>query len=237
MLQGNWRADEKTNYFANLDIRKSPPLSLLTALPGQISLDPFAPTLDFRSLFFSSLNNLGLDELRKQATILTADSQFYSAGFTHQITPRWQLGADYRQASISGTGASGILPPQPGSGTNHVVSGQALGNGLWMTNDSAVINASLILGPTYTGQAYNVTYSLPVGPWRFDGLLRYYFQTDDQDQRQGRISPTFKLVYRWRDRVSLETEFGMENFDETGPLRELHTRRNYIFAGYRWDLQ
>ncbi|RPJ46456.1 MAG: hypothetical protein EHM16_09315 [Betaproteobacteria bacterium] len=237
MLQANLRADDRTNYFANIDIRKVPPLSLLTALPGQISLDPFEPTRDFRSLFFLALSNLGLDELRKQAAILTADSQFFSLGFTHQVTPRWQLGADYRQANISGVGASGILPAQPGSGTNHVVSGQALGNGLWMLNDSTVINANLIRGSNYTGQAYNLTYAVPYGPWRFDGLLRFYFQKDDQDQQQKRFGPTFKMVYRWRDKISLEAEIGAEIFDETGPLRELHTRRQYFFAGYRWDLQ
>lgn len=237
MMQGNYRTDGGTSYFANIDIRKSPPLSLTTALPGQISLDPFQPTLDFRSLFFSSLNNLGLDDLRTQASILTADSEYYALGFTRPVTQQWQVGADYRLARISGIGASGILPEQPSSGSSHVISGQVLGNSLLMPNDSTVINTSFILAPHFTGQSYNLTYVLPYQKWRFDGLLRFYIQKDDQDQRQVRISPTFKVVYRWRNKVSLETEIGTEIFDETGPLRELHTRRYYIFTGYRWDLQ
>jgi hypothetical protein len=237
MAQGNLRTDEGTNYYANIDIRKSPPLSLTTALPGQISLDPFEPTLNFRSLFFSALNNLGLSELRNQASTLTAQSTFYTLGFIRPITPRWQLGADYRQSSISGLGASGILPEQPGSGTSHVFSGQALGNGLLTTNDAAIINGSVIFAPTYTGQSYNLSYILPYGDWRFDGLLRFYDQIDDQDQKQIRISPTFKAVYRWKNQVSLEMEMGYEAYDDTGPIRENHTRRKYIYSGYRWDLQ
>ena len=235
MGQANWRSDAGTNYFANVDYRKSPPLGLLTALPGQISLDPTQPTLYFRQLLFDSVAALGVDALRTEAAKLTSTSSLFAAGFTHPVSPHWQLGADYRLASISGTEASGILPAAPGSGTSHVISGQALGNNLWLSNDTLVSNTSLIVAPTYNGIALNVTYVLPLDRWRLDGTVVYYVQRDDQSQRQTRVTPSLRAVYRWGKRVYLELQTGTERFDETGPLRELHTVRWYTYGGYRWD--
>lgn len=234
-VQANWRTEKGTNYFANIDYRKSPPLSLLTALPGQISLDPTMPTLDFRELLFTSVGALGTEELRRQAAILTSNSTLFAVGFTHPLSERWQLGADYRYATLSGTGASGILPAQPGTGDNHVISAQALGNSLLFANDTTVVNTSFILAPTYTGQSYNLTYVVPKGEWRVDANLRYYTQKDDQEQRQTRFSPSLKLGYRVRNSVTFELEGGNEYFDEAGPVRETHSTRWYIFGGYRID--
>jgi hypothetical protein len=234
-VQANWRTDKGTNYFANIDYRKSPPFSLLTALPGQISLDPTMPTLDFRELLFTSVSTLGVEELRRQAAILTSNSTLFAVGFTHPFFEHWQLGADYRYATLSGTGASGILPAQPGTGDNHVISGQALGNSLLFANDTTVLNTSFILAPTYTGQSYNLTYVVPKGEWRVDANLRYYTQKDDQEQRQTRFSPSLKLGYRVRNSVTFELEGGNEYVDEKGPIRETHSTRWYIYGGYRVD--
>jgi hypothetical protein len=236
-VQANWRTDSGINYFSNIDYRKSPPLSLLTALPGQISLDPTQPTLDFRELLLTSADTLGVEELRRQAAILTSESVLFALGFTRPFGPRWQAGADYRFARLSGTGASGILPAQDGTGNNHVVSGQALGNNLMLANDTAVFSTSLILAPLYRGQAYNLTYVVPKNAWRFDGTLRYYAQHDTQEQRQTRLSPSLKVSYRWFDRLSVELESGRERFDETGPVRETHSTRWYVYGGYRLDFQ
>jgi len=236
-VQANWRTDGGTTYFSNIDYRKSPPLSLLTALPGQISLDPTQPTLDFRELLLTSANTLGVEELRRRAAILTSESVLFALGLTHPFGPRWQAGADYRFARLSGTGASGILPAQDGTGNNHVFSVQALGNNLLSTNDTTVFNTSFILAPLYRGQAYNLTYVVPLNAWRFDGTLRYYTQHDTQEQRQTRFSPSLKVSYRWFDRLSVELEGGREQFDETGPIRDTHSTRWYVYGGYRLDFQ
>ena len=240
MAQGNWRTDSGTTYFANADVRKTPPLSLLNALPAQQVLDPFTLTpvfLDLRTSFATAAYNLGIPEMRSQASMLTATSQLYSAGFMRPVSPRWQLGADYRFASISGTGDVGVMPAQPGGGNSNIVSGQALGTNLMLPNDTVVLNASLIDSPTSFGQSYNASYVIPYKAWRFDVIMRYYTQKDTQDQKQERISPTLKLSYRFRNSVSFELEAGNENVDEKGPLREQHSRRRYFFGGYRWDFR
>ncbi len=240
MAQGNWRTDSGATYFANADIRKTPPLSLLNALPAQQILDPFTLTpvfLDLRTSFATAAYNLGISEMRSQASMLTATSELYSVGFMRPVSPRWQLGADYRFASISGTGDVGVMPAQPGAGNSNIVSGQALGTNLMLPNDTVVLNASLIDSPTSFGQSYNASYVIPYKAWRFDVIMRYYTQKDTQDQKQERISPTFKAIYRFRNSVSFELEAGNENVDEKGPLRETHSRRRYFFGGYRWDLR
>lgn len=240
MVQGNWRSESGTSYFANADIRKTPPLGLLTAMPAQQIIDPITllPVfLDLRTAFSTAVSSVGVDELRSQASMLTATSRLYSAGFMHPITPSWQLGADYRLASVSGTSEVGVMPAQPPSGISNILSGQALGNSIVLPNDTLVLNASLIDAPTSFGQSYNVSYVIPYDAWRFDAVFRYYAQKDNQDQKQMRFAPSLKFMYRWRNSVSFEFEIGNEQFDENGPLREMHSRRRYFFGGYRWDFR
>ena len=236
LVQTNWRTESGTNYFANVDYRASPPLTLLTALPGQISLDPTQPTLDFRQLLFDSVANLGVEPLRIEAAKLTSESTLFALGFMHPVTERWQLGADYRFASVSGTEASGILPAAPGTGANHVISGQALGNKFLMENDTLVANGSFIIAPTYNGLATTLTYVIPFDRWRWDGTIVYYVQRDDQSQHQTRFAPSLRAAYRVGKRLYLELQGGTEQFDERGPLREMHTFRWFAYGGYRLDL-
>jgi hypothetical protein len=227
MAQGNWRTDGGTNIFAYYDYRKSPPYSVINAMAGETP----QPIADLKQ-------SIGLEELRRRAATLTTESNMFAIGLTHPITERWQLGGDYRLAAIGGTGASGTMPAQPGSGTSHVYSGQAIGNNLWLDNDVVVAIGSLIRAPTYGGQSYGVTYAFTLyDKWRMDGNLRYYTQLDNQEQQQNRLSPSLKLGYRWKDSVTFEVEAGAEIVNEDGPLRQMTSKRNYIWGGYRWDFR
>jgi hypothetical protein len=226
MLQGNYRSDAGTNYFTYVDHRKTPPLSLTSVLPG-------IPGMSIKD----AINTLGIEQVRADAKSLTATSDMLAVGLTHPYSQRWLLGADYRAAKISGTEAAGIMPATAGSGLNHVISVQAIGNSLWADNDVGVANGSFVIGPTYTGQAIGFNYVfLYRDPWRFDTSLRFYQQKDDSSEKQQRLSPSFKVSYRWKQ-VTLEGEVGAENVRITGPLREEHSSRRYFYLGYRWDLR
>ncbi|HZV55181.1 MAG TPA: hypothetical protein VFF82_09595, partial [Rhodocyclaceae bacterium] len=226
MFQGNYRADIGTNYFTYYDHRKAPPYGLTNALPG-------IPGLSIKD----AIATLGLEQVRADAKALTATSDMLAVGLTHPYSPRWLLGADYRAAAISSTQATATVPAMPGSGTNHVFSVQAIGNNLWAANDVGVLNGSYILGSNYRGEALGGNYVfLYDDAWRLDGNLRYYTQKDDQDQKQVRISPSFKVSYRWKW-VSLEGEVGAEDVRVDGPLRTERSNRKYIFLGYRVDLR
>lgn len=226
MLQGNYRSDDGTNYFTYIDHRKTPPYGLTNALPGLAGLS-----------IQDAINTLGIQQVRADAKALTATSNMLAIGLTHPWSPHWMLGADYRAASISSTQATATIPAMPGSGTNHVISLQAIGNNLLETNDVAVINTSYIKGATYNGQALGGNYVyLYNDAWRFDLALRYYTQKDNQDQKQDRISPSFKIGYRWEP-VTLEAEIGAENVTIDGPLSSERSNRRYLFLGYRLDLR
>ncbi len=227
MAQGNWRLESGTNVFSYYDFRRSPPYSVINALAGETSQS------------IVDLNQaIGIDELRRRASTLTANSNMFSIGLTHPVSEKWQLGADYRLASIGPTGASGTMPAQPGSGSSHVYSGQAIGNNLWLDNDIALAIGSLILAPTYKGESYGLLYGFTFRDnWRIDGNLRYYTQLDNLEQRQNRLSPSLKLGYRWKDSVTFELEVGGEIVAEDGPQRTMNSTRNYIWGGYRWDFR
>ncbi|HTY03685.1 MAG TPA: hypothetical protein VMC81_08150 [Rhodocyclaceae bacterium] len=226
MLQGNYRSDDGTNYFTYIDHRKTPPYSLTNALPG-------LPGLSIKD----AIATMGINQLRADARALTANSNMLAVGFTHPWSPRWMLGADYRAAAISGTQATATFPAMPGSGTNHVFSGQAIGNGIVTDNDIVVFNGSYIKGATYRGEALGANYVWLKGDtWRIDTNLRYYTQKDDQNEKQVRITPSLKLSYRWNP-VTLESEVGSEDVRIDGPLRTERSNRRYIFFGYRVDLR
>lgn len=226
MLQGNYRSDDGTNYFTYLDHRKTPPYGLTNALPG-------IPGLSIKD----AITTLGIEQLRADARALTATSDMLAVGLTYPWSPRLMLGADYRAAAISGTEATATVPAMPGSGTNHVFSVQAIGNNLVTANDVGVLNGSYIQGTNYKGQALGGNYVFLQGDaWRLDTSLRYYTQTDDQEQKQVRLSPSLRLSYRWNP-VTLETEIGAEDVRVDGPLRTERSNRKYLFLGYRVDFR
>jgi hypothetical protein len=118
-----------------------------------------------------------------------------------------------------------------------VFSVQAIGNNLWAKNDVGVVNGSLIIGPNYDGQALGGNYVfLYKDDWRLDGNLRYYGQKNDEGERQVRLSPSFKVSYRWK-LVTLEAEVGSEQVKIDGPNRNERSNRTYFYVGYRADMR
>lgn len=251
MAQGNYLDEAGNNYFAVLDHRRAPSLSLTNALLA-------APGLSVREMVAMQ----GLDQVRAQAKALAATSNMFSIGLTHPLSERWQVGADYRLAAISATQPVVAVIPlgvigtclgtidvinntcrfdtasQQGSGNNHVVTFQAIGNSLFVANAVGVGNLSLIKARTYNGQSLGLTYMLPIGEnWRIDANLRYYTQMDDDGTRQTRLSPSLKIGYQWRNSLHWEGEIGREASKSSGPLRNDNIKRDYLFTGIRWDFR
>jgi tetratricopeptide (TPR) repeat protein len=249
MLQGNYLDEAGNNYFVVLDHRRAPSLSLTNALLA-------APGLSVKEM----VRQQGIDEVRAQAKALAATSNMFSVGVTHPLSERWLVGADYRLAAISATqpvvatiplGVIGTClgtidvvnntcifntASQQGSGNNHVVTFQAIGNSLFVPNAVGVANLSLIKAPTYNGQALGLTYMLPFAEnWRLDANLRYYTQRDNDGTHQTRLSPSLKIGYQWRNKLHWEGEIGREASSTSGPTREDRVKRDYLFTGLRWD--
>ncbi len=251
LLQGNYLTEDGTNYFMVLDHRRAPSLSLTNALPG-------ASGLSLKEMISAQ----DIETVRQQAMNLSAMSDMFSVGVTHPLTPRWQVGVDYRLSQISATAPVDAVIPlaaigtclgtvdtlnntcvfstaaQQGGGKNHVVSFQAIGNSLLFANAVGVGNISLISAPTYSGQASSVSYVLPLNDqWRFDLNLRYYTQKDKLGATQNRVSPSFKASWQWQNSLYLEGEFGREISKSVSEERSDRTDREYMYMGLRWDFR
>jgi hypothetical protein len=251
LLQGNYLTDGGTNYFTVLDHRRAPSYSLTNALPG-------SPGLTLKEM----IDTQGLAAVRQQAADLSATSDMFSIGVMHPLTERWQLGVDYRMSQISATSPVDVVIPlavigtclgtvdvvnntciystaaQEASGKNHVVTFQAIGNGLLFADAVGVGNVSLISAPTFTGQASSLSYVLPyTDQWRFDLNLRYYTQKDNAGGTQSRISPSFKATWQWQNSLYLEGEIGRETSKSDSNDRRDSTVRDYMYTGLRYDFR
>jgi hypothetical protein len=238
MLQGNYRSDDGINYFTYLDRRKTPSYSLtnvLQALNGMTIKE--------------AISAVGIEQMRADARLLTATSNMASIGLTVPVSPQWQLGVDYRAASITGTREVAAYPTfdkpvpdnvaaQPASGISHVFGLQGIGTTLFGGNDVVVVNTNYIKNPTFRGQSLGGNFVHQIGDaWRFDLNLRYYQQKDDQDQKQVRISPSLRIGYRWEQLASIEAEAGQEIVRIDGPTLIERDKRTYFYMGYRLDMR
>jgi hypothetical protein len=249
LFQGNYLSDRGTNYFVVIDHRRAPSYSLTNALPATVPLS-----------LNDAINIQGLEAVRDEAKALTAISDMFGIGFTHPVSDRWQLGADYRLSEISRTeDVVAVIPlaaigtclgtidfvnntclldtaSQQGTGKNHVVTLQAIGTNLFATNAVGVASVSFIAAPTYHGQSYSLNYVLPIRErWRIDTNLRYYTQHDNMSGGQDRTSGSVKLSYQWRNSLYLEAEVGEEVSNNSSTTQSDHTKRDYFYGGVRWD--
>ena len=241
MLQGNYQMASGVNLFFLIDHRKSPLLQLTNGVISYTSLLGTSTTTSLKQ----QLAAVGASEVRNRALAQAPDADLFQLGFTKQVSPRFQFGADYRLAKTSGSTLysmdvdTGVvsLTPQAGSGDSHVYSFQAIGNSLLRENDIGVANLSLIRAPTYDGTSATLSHTLNLERWRIDSILGYYAQEDDNGRTLRRWNPVFRLSYRVRDNWYIESELGMEDsLDKTvTPIGETKSRRTYFFVGYRWD--
>jgi maltoporin len=148
----------------------------------------------------------------------------------------WQLGANVSVTRISHTDGTNNYPATPGSGYVYAFTAQAIGTGVFATRDVNVFSASRLSADTYTGLAGQITSRFPVGAsWTFDAALLWYGQDNQDGSTLRRISPVGRANYRWRERLSLELEAGVENTSARSAFLQEDTRRYFVSLGYRWD--
>lgn len=230
-LQGNWTVASGGDYNLLVDHRKSPMLQISNALQSQT----------IQSIAALTQSGVSTDTLRADAQTLTATSNLLMIGTTQPYSTHWRLGADFRILNTSGTGAVGMLAAAPGSGNIYIYSAQAIGNSLLTENDMGMVSASYTSTQFYKGQSLGLNgVEIMRQNWRLDMSLQYYAQSGDQtdsSRHQRRITPSIKLGYRLNDSVSLESEAGVENTHTSGATGSETKRRQYIYAGYRWDFR
>jgi hypothetical protein len=236
-FQGNMQFGTATNVYFLADHRKSPFLQLTNALSAATSPTTSLPATNVTEALLNT--GLSLSELRNWARDLAAESNLVSAGVTHPLSQRWQIGGDVNMSRLSSSRGAGAVPAQAGTEPTRSYSGQLIGNSVLFQNDSAVANLNIVHAPTLRAKNLSLNH---VSTWlsklRIDLALRYYTQVDSLNTTLKRISPTMRVNYRWLNNLSFEAEAGMEKSqqkDASGGTTD--SDRQYFYLGYRWDFQ
>jgi len=246
MLNGSW-VTEGTTFTLMADHRRVPYLQTLNALFGT----PNASV--------SLINTANEAALRAQAKAVTATSDLFIAGLLHGVSKDWQLGGDVRFNRISGTSASNclvILPGTstlflspnattdapcslqalPGTGNIWTYTAQAIGTNVPVENMTFVANASYITSQAYTGESLTLNSLARIGqPWQFDTFLILYHQTDSSNVQLYRVTPTFRLDYRFWNGFTFEASGGVERTITDSSSQRDSTWREFFFGGLRVD--
>ncbi len=226
MVQGTWQFPTATTLNFIADYRRTPTLQLTNALVAN-------PTASLDSM----VQTYGLSGVRDLAKTLTPISKVYLVGLTQQLSPKWQLGFDFRVSSLDGTPAVQSLPATPGTGNIYTYTLQAIGNSLTKYQDILVVNGSALRGDLFDAWLFGLDYRFVVlQNLTIEPLLKFYQQKDNQGIKLTRTSPGVRLAYRIRDRLTLEGEFDLERSHQVGPLIDDDVTRQFFYVGWRWDL-
>jgi hypothetical protein len=242
MVQGNLTTDSGSSYYALIDHRRAPMLQLSNVVPYAtgFGLSSTPPT----SIGDALLNTgLSISDLRQWALDTSAWSNVVSGGLTRPLSPKWQLGADVTISKM--TSSPGILNVdgtlvgnQASVSPTKSLSVNLIGNGIFLANDTLVGNGNVVKAPTYRGINLSANHvSVWKEVWRVDAALRWYRQTNDDESKMTRISPTFRVNYRFRSNLSFDAEVGLEKSRDTRiDGSSTDGDRKYLYLGYRWDL-
>jgi len=225
LLLGTLALPARWTLSVNLDHRKSPSLGVRNAVIGQ-------PVTNFDELFglFSDA------EIEQLARDRTAESDLYTLSLSRPVGQHWQWSMDLSSMTLSGTPESGGVPETLDSGTDFVVSTQALGYGLFGRGDVTSFGFQYQTGDATDTISLGVNSQLPVGRlWRIGPRIRVdqrEFHLDGSDQLL--YAPGLRTELRWQH-FSLEFEGGAEFGQRTLGDASEDTKRYYLSLGYRYD--
>ena len=237
LLQGTQQLGNGTGTSLNLliDHRLAPVIQTSNALIGE-------PNTSIRS----HLLTLSEEQLRALAEARTPTSDLIMLGITHNFSPRWQIGADIKRYNISGTPAinpplvTTLVPATAGTGDVYAYTLQGIATALLSKRDVSVLSLSYLSGDTYDGTsiAFN-NRTLLQDKWTFDLSLRYYKEQRVDAVGQitdlTRLTPSLRLGYRWRDKITFEFEAALEKGERTTSTQTEETNLGFYTLGYRWD--
>ncbi|MEW8627816.1 MAG: hypothetical protein AB2551_18870 [Candidatus Thiodiazotropha sp.] len=233
MLQTNWRLENKTSFYLNLDYRTSPILMTSNALSGQSDPDTFLPIESIEDLqdFYSD------DEIYDLALDRTAKSSSISFGVTHPFSDTLQLSGDFTASKTGETPASGGVLATEATDTEFFYSFQVIKNDLLKQGDIGVF--TLRYSDSDTSDTYRVGVSsrYPItNAWRVNPRLDVsYRENKENEGTRFTVSPFLRMDYRLRKDFTFELEGGLNWFEEDDGTEVTNFTDFFIYAGYRWD--
>jgi tetratricopeptide (TPR) repeat protein len=227
MAQGNVQFPTGTSLNLLYDYRRTPTLQLTNALVA----DPAAS-------LSTLVQTIGLGATRSLAKSVTPISRVAFVGITQQLSPRWQIGGDFRVSTLSATPAVGqSYPGTPATGNIYTYTLQAIANGLTPYQDILVVNGNLLRSRDI--DAVQATFDFRFTAWQdflIEPLLRWYRQTDVRGTTLVRVTPGIHVQWRVKDRFSLEAEGDWEETRTKSPVIVDNVRRHFYYVGWRYDL-
>lgn len=225
LLNGSWLTEMGPTLTLLVDHRKTPSMQTTNGIIG-------SGVTSVREALLS----MSEDELRRQAKGVTAESDLVLVGVTHPMTETWQIGGDLRFNHTTSTEAVGTQPVVPASGNIWTYTAQATGTDILLDNHTFTVIGSYINNPTYQGQSIVLNSLWRYGEeWQMDSSVNFYHQEDQSGTMLVRVTPTFRVSYRWQKNMLFEMEGGIEQVQSTGSTLEDSTLRDFFSFGYVWE--
>lgn len=230
--QGTFTFGSGTNFNFLYDYRRSPPLQLTNALLGR-------PTSSLQDLFDAE----SPEQIEREALGLTPVSKVLLLGAQHPVTSHWQLGAEFRLSSVSGTIATDSLPATLGTGNVYSYTLQAIGTGIFTPSSVLVFNGVRLTSRAYDAWLASVNARFrPTDRWTIEPTLRYYIQDNKNPDPLNngssfkRLSPSLRMTYQLREKVSLESEVSMERSRSNSDSVNENSNLLFYYIGYRVEM-
>jgi hypothetical protein len=233
MMQGNWRFENETRLYMNLDYRNSPILSTSNALSGQIDQDTSSAIESIEELqnFYTD------DEIYELARDRSAKTTSFAFGLNHPLSKTLQLSGDITVSKTGETPASGGVQATEETDNEFFYTFQVIKNDLLKQGDIGIL--SLRYSDANTSDTFRVGISsrYPItNTWRINPRINLSYRTnDDNDGSRKSISPFFRMDYRYRKSMTFELEGGLNWFEEDDGTEVTNFTDYFIYGGYRWD--
>ncbi len=227
MIQGNVQFPTGTSVNLLFDYRRTPTLQLTNAL-----------VIDPNSNISTMVETYGLGAVRDIAKAVTPVSRVAFVGVTQQVTQQWSIGGDFRISSLSGTQPIGtIFPGIPSTGNVYTYNLQTIATNLTPYQDILVLNGSVLRSRDIDAVQFGLDFRFTLwNDFLIEPLYRWYQQTDSHDTKLTRQTPGLHVLWRIKDRFSIEAEADYETSHTNSPVIVDNVRRRFYYIGWRWDL-
>ncbi len=224
-MQGSWQFGSGGVLNVLYDYRRTPTLQVSNVLLAD-------PTQSLSDL----LRTYDVSELERFALGLTPISKVALAGITYPVSSRWQLGAELRVSSLTGTDAFAALPAQPGTGNVYTGTLQAIGTGIFTENGVVTFTASSLSADAYDALLLAANSRFRFGSrWTIEPSIRWYSQDNASGSQLTRLAPTLRGLFQFREHFSLEGEIAYERSSSDAELVDETNNILFYYLGFRWD--
>lgn len=222
-LQGSWRSQGNLTLTGQIDVRRSPFLSLGNALVGQ-QADSFE---DLMVLFTE-------DELRQFALDRSPEVSTVSAGVSKPLSPKVQFNLNASHSTIAATPESGPVPATEENEYSYY-SADLVMSSLFAEGDVAIVGLRHSVSDTTDVYSINLDTRFPIGrAWRINPRLRVDYREINSDlSTQWTYSPSLRVQLRvgrkWRIEFVAGKQFSVRDMEVT----EMDRESEFVHLGYQ----